>query len=152
VLTTLYSFMQNDGAYPGASLTPGEDGSFYGTTVRGGASDFGTIFKLDSTGVFRMLHFFQGRGGAFPAASLTSGEAGERGSFYGTTVAGGASGLGTIFKLDSAGVLTILHSFRGSDGANPRAGLTPAEGGGFYGTTFEGGDGGLGTIFRLDST
>jgi len=45
------------------------------------------------------------------------------GSFYGTTSSGGASGYGTLFKLDAAGTLTTLHSFTLSDGAYPHAGL-----------------------------
>jgi uncharacterized repeat protein (TIGR03803 family) len=33
------------------------------------------------------------------------------GSFYGTTTGGGALNQGTVFKIDSAGTLTTLHSF-----------------------------------------
>src|SRR2546421_5902053 len=45
------------------------------------------------------------------------------GNFYGTTLNGGTSDLGTIFKMDGARRITTIHSFTGSDGASPRAGL-----------------------------
>ena len=133
------------GSSPSAALVQGADGSFYGTTEHGGASDRGTIFKLDSEGALTTLHRFQGSDGAHPFANLTPGDGG---SFYGTTEEGGANGAGTIFKLDSEGVLTTIHSFQGSDGAKPQASLTPGEDGSFYGTTLEGGLG-YGVIFRL---
>ena len=47
-LTTLHAFEGSDGTQPVASLTPGEGGSFYGTTELGGANGGGTIFQLDS--------------------------------------------------------------------------------------------------------
>ena len=45
--------------------------------------------------------------------------------------------------------LTTLHSFDGSDGANPSAGLIQATDGNFYGTTYYGGANNDGTVFRL---
>src|SRR6266540_191762 len=80
------------------------------------------------------------------------------GNFYGTTSGGGASSLGTLFKVDASGTLTTLHSFTGSDGAYPSAGLIQASDGSFYGTTSDGGaswNGDLfpegGTVFKLDA-
>jgi uncharacterized repeat protein (TIGR03803 family) len=45
-LTTLVSFNGGNGRWPVAALVQGSDGGFYGTTVRGGTEDVGTIFKL----------------------------------------------------------------------------------------------------------
>ena len=45
-LTTLYSFSYSDGATPYAGLVQGNDGNFYGTTAYGGASGYGTVFKI----------------------------------------------------------------------------------------------------------
>jgi uncharacterized repeat protein (TIGR03803 family) len=151
VLTTIHSFQGSDGARPSTSLTPDSDGSFYGTTEEGGAANRGTIFKLDSEGVLTAVHSFQGGNGARPGASLTRS---EDGSFYGTTASGGAcDNCGTVFKLDPNGVFTTIHSFQGSDGAQPVASLTPGEGGSFYGTTARGGaSDDCGTIFKLDSS
>ena len=61
------------------------------------------------------------------------------GNFYGTTAAGGANGNGTVFKITPSGTLTTLHSFDGTDGSNPIAGLVQATDGNFYGTTATGG-------------
>src|SRR2546423_489003 len=49
-LTTLVEFTgngaSNKGSAPYAGLVQGSDGNFYGTTANGGASGFGTIFKI----------------------------------------------------------------------------------------------------------
>jgi uncharacterized repeat protein (TIGR03803 family) len=45
-LTTLVCFNGTNGASPQAGLVQGADGSFYGTTANGGASDSGTVFQL----------------------------------------------------------------------------------------------------------
>ena len=64
---------------------------------------------------------------------------------------GGASDKGTVFKLDTAGGETLLHSFRGgaTDGALPMAGSVRDSAGNLYGTTSIGGAFGKGTIFKL---
>ena len=49
-LTTLYSFSYSDGATPYAGLVQGSDGNFYGTTPYGGASGYGTVFKITADG------------------------------------------------------------------------------------------------------
>jgi uncharacterized repeat protein (TIGR03803 family) len=45
-LTSLYSFDQDDGAWPTAGLVQGSDGNFYGTTSGGGLVGGGTVFRL----------------------------------------------------------------------------------------------------------
>ena len=45
MLTTLYSFNFNNGAFPNG-LTLGNDGNLYGMTYQGGSGGFGTIFRL----------------------------------------------------------------------------------------------------------
>jgi uncharacterized repeat protein (TIGR03803 family) len=44
---------------------------------------------------------------------------------------------------------TVLHSFTGSDGANPFAGLIADGAGNLYGTTAAGGASGQGVVFKL---
>src|SRR5580704_6420766 len=61
------------------------------------------------------------------------------GYLYGTTWEGGTGTNGTIFKITPAGVLTTLHSFDSTDGANPSSGLIQAANGDLYGTTSRGG-------------
>jgi uncharacterized repeat protein (TIGR03803 family) len=74
------------------------------------------------------------------------------GNLYGTTYDGGSSAYGNVFKVDSSGNETSLHSFSLADGAWPFADLVEDAAGNLYGTTFYGGrDGALGpgTVFRL---
>jgi len=55
------------------------------------------------------------------------------GNLYGTTSYGGSGGgsncgnfgCGTLFKLDTTGAETVLHSFVGTDGHGPRGGSDP---------------------------
>src|SRR6202023_610231 len=78
---------------------------------------------------------------------------GTDGNFYGTTGQGGPIGAGTVFKMDSSGTVTTLHSFTGSDGASPEFGRwIQASDGNFYGTTSQGGGHNLGTVFKIDSS
>jgi uncharacterized repeat protein (TIGR03803 family) len=125
----------------------GTDGKFYGTTIRGGAYRLGTVFSITAMGMLTTLHSFDGTDGANPYGKLAQA---TDGSFYGTTEAGGANGRGgTVFKITSSGVLTTLHSFDGTDGANPYAELIQGTDGKFYGTTYYGGTNHEGTVFRI---
>jgi uncharacterized repeat protein (TIGR03803 family) len=76
------------------------------------------------------------------------------GNLYGTSPQGGAFGHGTVFKLDSTGRETILHSFSGTggDGVTPDAGVILDAQGNLYGSTTAGGNNscGCGIIFKLD--
>jgi uncharacterized repeat protein (TIGR03803 family) len=153
VLTTLYSFNNSDGSYPQGGLVQGTDGNFYGTTAEGGdlscgyeGAGCGTVFKVTPSGNLTTLHNFNGSDGENPQAVLVQG---TDGSFYGTTVVGGASGDGTVFKITSGGKLTTLHSFDGSDGVYSYGGLVQATDGNFYGTTFGGGASNDGTVFKI---
>ena len=73
------------------------------------------------------------------------------GFFYGTTAAGGVSDNGTIFRMDAAGNVSVLHRFTGLDGAGPSAELLEAGDGYMYGTTAGGGLHFSGTAFRIDA-
>jgi uncharacterized repeat protein (TIGR03803 family) len=145
VLTTLVSFNNTNGAYPRASLIPGNDGNFYGTTYYGGGNSLGTVFRVATNGAFTSLVSFNNTNGANPVAGLTLG---SDGNFYGTTYSGGSSNLGTAFQVTSNGVLTSLVSFNNTNGANPYAGWTLGIDGNFYGTTANGG-GTNGAVLKL---
>jgi uncharacterized repeat protein (TIGR03803 family) len=149
LLTTIYSFSggTSDGGFPHASLVQADDGNLYGTTHKGGAFDFGTVFRITTNGTFKTLVSFNNTNGASSYASLARGEAGN---LYGTTAFGGSHSNGTIFKISPSGQFTNIYSFIGSnDGAHPIAALFAASDGNLYGTTANGGAYGRGTVFRL---
>jgi uncharacterized repeat protein (TIGR03803 family) len=75
----------------------GSDGYFYGTAAGGGTNGHGTVFKISAVGALTSLYSFTGgNDGTSPQAGLVQG---SDGYFYGTTVNGGLSGEGTIFRL-----------------------------------------------------
>jgi uncharacterized repeat protein (TIGR03803 family) len=155
-LTTLISFNgTTTGAYPQAALTLGNDGNLYGTTYQGGDTNlnhhrgFGTIFSVSTSGQLTTLVYFNGTNGA---SSTAPPALGQDGNFYGTTYQGGNTnlnfgyGFGTVYRLTTAGQLTTLISFNGTNGARP-TGMALGKDGNFYGTTEKGGSGNLGTVF-----
>jgi uncharacterized repeat protein (TIGR03803 family) len=152
--TILHEFSGPDGAFPAAGLLMDPAGNLYGTTVNGGSAGVcrnfgcGTVFKLDPAGNLTVIHAFTGGsdGGNPTAAVITDGN----GNLYGTTGFGGAFGFGAVFKIDSAGNETVLHSFDRTDGRDPLAALIMDAGGNLYGTTFLGGTFGVGVVFKLD--
>jgi uncharacterized repeat protein (TIGR03803 family) len=153
--TVLYSFGGGDDADPGlGNLIFDATGKIYGTTT-GGTGGGGVAYQLAPSGddwTENVLHTFGSPGdGAQPAGGVILDDAGN---LYGTTVYGGASGAGTVFKLTySAGLgwtETILYSFQGgNDGSDPYAGLIFDSSGNLYGTTTGGGQGGGGVVFEL---
>lgn len=165
--TILHSFAgsPNDGEAPFAGLIADSQGNLYGSTSDGGLG-YGTVFKVTPAGKETVLYRFNGgTDGAVPwgASLLLSG-----GALYGTTLVGGNTsgicqgqgfvpGCGTVFKLDENGE-TVLHSFIGTDGLGPVAGVIRDSGGNLYGTTTSGGDltcnsgFGCGVVYKLDSS
>lgn len=172
--TTLYSFkgQNGDGQAPITFISDGA-GNFYGITAVGGSLPCwcGTVFKVDSSGNETVLHSFTGQNGdgnisgagwgpGWPGTNLVLDSAGN---LYGETYGGGGSpnctvGCGTVFKLDSLGNETILHSFGGPPDGKYPTGLLMDKAGNLYGTTWEGGTStncgqrGCGTIFKIDTS
>ncbi len=95
----LYNFKGGkDGSSSTTTLVFGPSGNLYGTTSAGGGTcDCGTIFSVNpTTGAEKVLHNFGASGdGAYSYYGLTAGKSGH---FYGTTVAGGLFGQGTVFE------------------------------------------------------
>ena len=148
--TVLHRFTGPDGLIPEGGLIVDPAGNLFGTTLHGGASGYGTVFKLDKTGL-TVLYSFAGNGtdGAYPYSALVRDLAGD---LYGTTGSGGESGYGTVFKIDAAGAETVLHSFGGGHDGKFPYGLLQDAAGGLYGTTWQGGRSDRGTVFKLDNT
>lgn len=144
----------NKGSLPYSTLTLGPNGHLYGSTVKGGAGDFGTLFEASTDGVVTTLVEFTGNGPANKGATPGSGVMlASDGNFYGTTNAGGANNFGTIFKLTPAGALTTLVSFTGNGASNkgsaPYATLVEGTDHNFYGSTSAGGSRDYGTLFKV---
>lgn len=150
--TILHSFRGGftDGAYPAAELVRDSAGNLYGTTQIGGASNYGTVFKVSKSGKETVLHSFDGKDGANPLGRLLL----YGGKFYGTTSSGGAYRVGTVFEVDADGKETVLYSFgaQQGDGDTPEGGVTRDAAGNLYGVTYYGAAGAWGTVYKLDAT
>lgn len=168
-LTVLHTFSGAEGAFPLASLTPDAAGNLYGTTQIGGTYGSGVVFQLAPTSDggwrYSVLHEFTGGDdGGQPLGSLVFD---AEGNAYGTAAAGGANGVGLVFKLspprlafDAPWTESVLYSFQGgSDGELPFGNVVFDAAGNLYGTTSRGGAGhvgcfqaGCGTIYELSPT
>jgi uncharacterized repeat protein (TIGR03803 family) len=157
--TVLHSFCTAtgclDGETPLAGLVQAADGNYYGTTLAGGANNFGTIFRMTPNGTLTTIYSFTGDSdGGFPTGLVQ----GDDGDLYGLTVdssGNSASGYGRIFKITLAGELTILNSLKSgyvnypNDLRGAGSGLILGNDGNFYGTTLTGGTDYYGTVFRM---
>ncbi len=110
----LYSFTDagGDGAEPEAGVTMDASGNLYGTTLVGGTAGFGTVFELvNSSGSYteKVLYSFMDTGGdgESPAAGLTMDASGN---LYGTTEAGGAFSVGTVFEVSPSAAVALSAS------------------------------------------
>ena len=160
--SVIYSFSGSDGENPQARVIIGPDGSLYGTTVHGGSSNAGVVFKLQPPPTVckavlcawqeTVLYSFRGGSdGENPMyGDLVFDQAGN---LYGTTYGGGGHGRGTVYELSSSGgqwTETVLYSFAGdNDGQYPTAGVIFDSAGNLYGTALNGGSYNGGTLYKL---
>jgi len=155
----VHSFSGFDGGFPSAGVVI-FGGVLYGTTSLVGSFGDGTVYSLtppaSASGggwTINVLHNFSGHDGNSPAAPLVIGGGGV---LFGTTTAGGAFGLGTVFALvppmtpGGSWVERVLHSFTGTpnQGSAPYASVAISNGT-LFGTTLSGGASNLGTVFAL---
>ena len=154
--SVLHSFKPSlgDGGGPQGDLVMDGSGNLYGTTVAGGCLPlcYGTVFELNTSSLTETLVYsFAGTSGDGIYPNFSGVVRDASGNLYGTTDQGGDYGYGTVFKIDTSGNETVLHSFAGhpDDGAHPRAGLTIDAAGNLYGTTYIGGSLDQGTVFEL---
>src|SRR5437879_3305815 len=134
VVTEVHSF--NSSGFSGnplyVAMTQGRDGKLYGTT-EGTTLDFGSVFRLQTTGAASDVYVLDGTQGEIPDAGVTLG---TDGSLYGTIFEGGSGGFGVLFKVTPSGSYTVLHDFAGgADGGFPLAAPIQASDGNLYGTT-----------------
>jgi len=160
--TLLHSFTNSpDGTYPYAGLVLSA-GKLYGTTYSGGNNDQGTIFSIGANGGgfavlyhYSQVHNSTNADGADPYAGLIL--SASNNTFYGTAIAGGTNGSGSVFSISNNGSnFKTLHAFNALnptgttnvDGAFPSAGLVLSEGT-LYGTASYAGTNGTGAIFSM---
>jgi uncharacterized repeat protein (TIGR03803 family) len=138
--SVLYTFDDCSGLNgPGAGLIADSAGNMYGTTQNGGAHQNGSVFKIDASGNYSLLHSFAGWDGAagLDSSPLTVDSAGN---LYGSMQVSGGDCCGTVFKLGTDGKLTVLYSFTGGyDGNGPMGHVAVDAQGNVYGATFSGG-------------
>jgi uncharacterized repeat protein (TIGR03803 family) len=102
---------------------------------------------------YTVLHTFTGSpDGVYPSPLIRDAE----GNLYGTAEAGGNNttnclgGCGMVYKIDTAGNLSVLYNFAGgSNGAYPLAALARDASGNLYGTTQGLGTFNLSVVFKL---
>jgi uncharacterized repeat protein (TIGR03803 family) len=178
-LTVVYSFTGGaNGNGPSGDFVIDSAWNFYGTAGGGDAvacppftgfpltSGCGIAYKVDATATETILHTFTGPDGANPNGLVTD----AAGNLYGSAFLGGDGtaacpggtfqrpGCGVVFKIDTLGTFSVLHSFTGgSDGSFPNSVIVdPA--GNVYGSTREGGlstcqsGAGCGTAYKIDSS
>ncbi len=154
--TNLIAFGVN--AIPVGSMFQGRDGYYYVVTGAGEWED-GEIVRIAPDGLSKNEMSFppgQSNGPTTPNWIIQ----GADGNFYGTSGGGGTNGhFGTVFRMDTNGVVTTMHSFDGTNGCTPY-GLLQGRDGNFYGTAYAGGIGfsngnnfsGYGTIFEVTTS
>ena len=157
---TLHEFVLNRGGLAlAAGLVFDQEENLYGTTLGGGNSGSGVVFRLtrDADGKWRetLLHEFTGgKDGSEPVASLIFDRVGN---LYGTTSQGGDGKAGVVFRLtpkpDGSWAEDVLHAFCSfslcDDGSDPQSSPIFDQAGNLYGTTNQGGIGGAGVVFEL---
>ncbi len=150
-LTTLYAFTGgNDGSGPLSGVVA-IGNKLYGTTQLGGSGGHGVAYELafnGATWVETPIHALHGGDeGEFPYGGLT---VDPDGNLYGTTLAGGTGGGGTVFKLtNTAGVWSfqLVAPLSGSGG--PTGNLALDSQGDIYGSTEADGAFAGGSVFEV---
>jgi uncharacterized repeat protein (TIGR03803 family) len=146
----VHAFSYWNGRYP-SSLIATADGALAGTTVDGGPSRRGVVFRLTQSGSLSLQQSFSDPTPLGPVGSLIEGDGG---ALYGTSCLGGLFNAGTVFRVASDGTLAVLRSFAYWDGFCPLAPLIRGVDGALYGTTldfsiFGGGLSSRSTAFRI---
>ncbi len=142
-LTVLHTFTGgSDGGGPQPGLVADREGNLYGAAQIGGNNNCqlgcGILYELGRSGEFTVLYSFTGGDdGNYPNGGLVLD---SEGNLYGTTETGTTGAFyGTVYKLNTARQMTVLHSLNGdTDGAVPTGGLIRDSSGNLYGVAFTG--------------
>ncbi len=163
--SVIHTFEGKDGGpFADGWLTTDPWGNLYGITGNGGNAvssanlGDGTIFKVDQSGKESVLYNFAGGADGFTSNGSVIFD--RFGNLYGAASFGGNTtdpacsaigGCGVVFRFDPQGHYTVLHTFKGTDGADPWANLYMDQHGDIYGTTTAGGDPtcNCGVVFKI---
>jgi uncharacterized repeat protein (TIGR03803 family) len=115
--SVLHNFSSATDGHQALTLTLATDGNAYGVAVSGGGSlNCGTIFELNATGAFSVLHNFDNTHGCNPTGGYLT--QGTDGKLYGLASNGGAFGSGVFFCLDlGLNPFAILMNTSGKEGS-----------------------------------
>ncbi len=138
-LKTIFNFHTEFSPY--GPLMQGSDGNLYGTTSSGGTGSGGVVYKVTTAaGGYTVLKNFSTSNSADGATPFSGLIQGSDKFLYGVTSAGGANGLGVLFKVSTTGTgFTVLHDFATTTGDTPYATPLLHTNGTIYGLTFHGG-------------
>lgn len=149
--TVFYEFKPGEGGESVSRLSQGADGTWYGTTDKGGSADAGTVFRLSGDGVhYEKLHEFDTNLSTSwgPVSGVVEG---APGILYGRTAVGPNPG---VFRVRSNGTdFHWLQFFKGtsgdSDPLTTQFNWVMNDDGSFTGVTTQGGAVGAGSFFRI---
>jgi uncharacterized repeat protein (TIGR03803 family) len=145
-ITTLGTLGDANLSSPSGKLLRDGGGNLYGTASQGGDFGFGGVFEYNAASQKVIsLASFDGSNGLRPEGGLARDSAGN---FYGTTLGGGADGVGIVFRLD--GVTHALSTIASLDSIGDGAdGVIVDAAGNIFGTTAGGGSHNLGSVFEI---
>ena len=149
--TSVYSFDSTSPHFytPKGGLMQASDGNLYGTTFSGGANRSGSIYKVTLGGTVSLVADLTSIAGTAPVGTLVEG---LDHNLYGMAPSGGG-GIGTIYKVTPAGVLSNVINFANNIaplGAQPTGSLLVGADHSLWGTTSTGGANAAGTLFKVD--
>jgi uncharacterized repeat protein (TIGR03803 family) len=161
-ITSIYNFCSKlhctDGAIPETPPILGSDGNLYGVTWGGGSdlnngAGWGTVYKMTLDGQLTTLYTFCLASGCLDGANPSGIMQASDGNLYGATSEGGQFNAGTLFKITTAGVFSVVHTFCSlancADGKQPRYAPIQGSDGSLIGTTATGGTVGGGVVYAL---
>jgi uncharacterized repeat protein (TIGR03803 family) len=136
------------GGSPRSGVVFDPQGNLYGTAIYGGKNLDGVLFRRSAKGDIAEFSF-DGLGGNDPDTALIIDE--KRNEIFGTAAGGGQGQEGVVYKIDGAGVETVLHNFCSeqncTDGYIPR-GVIKSNSGNLYGAVL-GGTYGQGLVYEI---
>ena len=161
VLFSFNSFVS--GSTPASALIQDQSGNLIGTGD-GGPGGAGIVYRVSQQGQQNILHAFQGGTGRNARVPSGGPFMDKAGNIFGTTIFGGNGpcqfGCGSVYRLDTAGTVRVLHNFAGgSEGTQPFGPLVRDAAGNLFGIAKQGGDLacpefpqiGCGTVFKLSN-